>query len=76
MNRLLTTFALLMQLDDPSVPGLPDDVFAKLFAQCRACHWVMTTDRFPGHVCFIPPEEGEAEVIDLTQEDDSDEDMD
>ncbi|KAG6911069.1 hypothetical protein DXG01_004584 [Tephrocybe rancida] len=46
----VTTFGLLMQLDDT---GLPEDLFITMFSRCARCQWVMTNEVFPRHTCMV-----------------------
>ncbi|KAF8067036.1 hypothetical protein FPV67DRAFT_1670496 [Lyophyllum atratum] len=71
-NRPPSTFWLLMQLDDPAAPGVPDDVFQSMFTQCNSCHWLMTTDAFPRHTCLLPPAKRKI-IVDLTLDDSEEE---
>ena len=58
-------FAILMQLDDISEPGVSEDVFRMLFIKCRGCGMYMTRRTSLFHNCKTV----NIEVIDLTNED-------
>ena len=56
-------FEAMLRLDSTRRPGLPSNVFYKLFARCDGCDLVMTRRVFRSHDCVT---EDELEVIDLT----------
>ncbi|KAJ7199710.1 hypothetical protein B0H12DRAFT_1244604 [Mycena haematopus] len=61
-------FAMLMQLDASSNPGLTEAQFRKLFVRCSACRLFTTSSAFEDHNCH-PLTTLSTEVIDLTGDD-------
>jgi hypothetical protein len=58
---------LILRLDASINPGLTEAEFYDLFAKCHRCGLVMTRRVFQTHECIM---DDEAEVVDLTMEDD------
>jgi len=50
-----TFLSLCMKLDDVSSPGLPEEIFADMFRQCRRCGYITTKDVFHHHACIEAP---------------------
>ncbi|KAJ7437911.1 hypothetical protein B0H11DRAFT_2359297 [Mycena galericulata] len=61
-------FAMLMQLDASSNPGLTETQFRRLFVRCSDCKLYTTTSAFEDHNCR-PYSPAPAEIIDLTGDD-------
>ncbi|KAJ6464219.1 hypothetical protein DFH09DRAFT_1488997 [Mycena vulgaris] len=64
----ISPFAMLMQLDASSNPGLTEAQFRKLFVRCSSCKLFTTISAFEDHNCR-PTSTLSTEIIDLTSED-------
>lgn len=58
--------SLLMQLDEVSAPGLPENVFVNLFLKCRNCGYMMTKRVFHHHTCLEIHPASSQDLVDLT----------
>jgi hypothetical protein len=62
----VSILSLLMQLDEVSAPGLPENVFINLFLKCRKCDYIMTKCVFHHHTCLEAHPAARPNFIDLT----------